>query len=179
MNQDSFERLYAEYAAPVYSFLAYRTGNPAVAEDLLADTFERVWASRRRFDVRRGSKKTWLYSIALNRLRDHARREVVEHRALTQLAQQGAEQRNGSANGGLEHVELRQLLLGAMDTLEEAERDVLSLRYGGDLSLREIAGLLGVPRSTVEGRLYRGLKKLSHELAEDEHPAVGNPAARS
>jgi RNA polymerase sigma factor (sigma-70 family) len=178
MNRDSFERLYAEYAAPVYSFLAYRTGNPAVAEDLLADTFERVWASRGRFDVRRGSKKTWLYSIALNRLRDHARREVVESRALSELAQQEGEHANGSANG-LERAELRQVLLAAMSGLDDLEREVLALRYGGDLSLREIAGLLGVPRSTVEGRLYRGLKKLSQELSEHEQAAVGNPAARS
>jgi RNA polymerase sigma-70 factor, ECF subfamily len=179
MNQDSFERLYAEYATPLYAFLAYRTGNRAVAEDLLADTFERAWVSRRRFDLRRGSRKTWLYSIALNRLRDHGRRAVIEKRALDQLAEAHAPDTNGSGNGSVEQVELKHLLLAAMGALEELERDVVSLRYGGDLSLREIADLLEVPRSTVEGRLYRGLKKLSHELVEDEEPAVGKWAARS
>jgi RNA polymerase sigma factor (sigma-70 family) len=179
MNQETFERLYADYATPLYAFLAYRTGNRALAEDLLADTFERAWTRRRLFDLRRGSRKTWLYSIALNRLRDHARREAVEDRALHEVAQLGAQNGNGSGHGTIEHVELRQLLLTAMDALEDAEREALSLRYGGDLGLREIAGILRVPRSTVEGRIYRGLKKLSHELAEEERPAVGNPGARS
>ena len=179
MNQDSFERLYAEYAGPLYGFLAYRTGNRSLAEDLLADTFERAWTSRRRFDLRRGSQKTWLYSIALNRLRDHARREVVEERALHQVASLGVHNGNGSHNGTIEHVELRQLLLTAMDLLEEPEREALSLRYGGDLSLREIADVVGVPRSTIEGRVYRGLKKLSQELVEEAPHPVGNPAAHS
>jgi RNA polymerase sigma factor (sigma-70 family) len=179
MNQESFERLYSEHAVPLYAFLAYRTANRALAEDLLADTFERAWTSRRRFDLRRGSQKTWLYSIALNRLRDHARREVVEERALHEAARLGISNGNGSAAGNLEHVELRQLLLTAMGTLEELEREALALRYGGDLSLREIADVLGVPRSTVEGRIYRGLKKLSHELVEEAQPAVGNSGARS
>jgi RNA polymerase sigma factor (sigma-70 family) len=177
MNQENFERLYAEHAGPLYGFLAYRTGNRALAEDLLADTFERAWTSRRRFDLRRGSRKTWLYAIALNRLRDHARRQVVEDRALDQVAQ--LQNGNGGGNGTIEHVELRQVLLTAMDLLEEPEREALSLRYGADLSLREIADILAVPRSTVEGRVYRGLKKLSEELMEEEHPAVGKSAARS
>ena len=179
MNEETFERLYAEHAAPLYGFLAYRTGNRALAEDLLADTFERAWTSRRLFDLRRGSRKTWLYSIALNRLRDHARRQVVEDRAFHEMAKLSTQNGNGSGHGTIEHVELRQLLLTAMDALEDLEREALSLRYGGDLSLREIADVLRVPRSTVEGRIYRGLKKLSDELVEEEQPAVGNSRARS
>ena len=177
MNQESFERLYADYAAPLYSFLAYRTANSALAEDLLADTFERAWRSRRRFDLRRGSRKTWLYSIALNLLRDNARKGAVEDRALHEAAQ--VQNGNGEGNGTIEHVELRQVLLTAMAALEDEEREALSLRYGADLSLREIADILEVPRSTVEGRIYRGLRKLSHELVEDPEPAVGNQGARS
>jgi RNA polymerase sigma factor (sigma-70 family) len=177
MNREAFERLYGEYAAPLYGFLAYRTGNRSLAEDLVADSFERAWSSRFRFDLRRGSQKTWLYSIALNRLRDHARRETIEARALHAVAE--LQNGNGSSHRTIEQAELRQILLTAMGVLPDEERDALSLRYGGDLSLREIASLLGVPRTTVEGRIYRGLKKLKHELVEDEQPAVGNRLARS
>jgi DNA-directed RNA polymerase specialized sigma24 family protein len=55
MNDDDFERLYADEAAGLFSFLAYRTGDRALAEDLLADAFERALRARRRFDLRRGS----------------------------------------------------------------------------------------------------------------------------
>src|ERR671914_186115 len=83
MRDDEFERLYAAEAGPLFSFLAYRTGDRAPAEDLLADAFERALRSRGRFDRRKASQKTWLYAIALNCLRDHARRQAAESRAMT------------------------------------------------------------------------------------------------
>ncbi len=80
-----FERLYEEHAQSLYGFLAYRTGDTALAEDLLADTFERAIRARARFDRRKASEKTWLYAIALNLLRDSARRSKTEARALERI----------------------------------------------------------------------------------------------
>ena len=71
MRDDDFERLYAAEAQALFGFLVYRTGDRALAEDLLADTFERALRSRKRYDRRRGPAKAWLYTIALNLLRDH------------------------------------------------------------------------------------------------------------
>ena len=167
MRTDDFERLYEEHARPLFSFLAYRTGDVATAEDLVADTFERVLTARRPFNARRSSEKTWIYSIALNRLRDIARRSAVERTALEQL-------RAGSDNGhqnGFESAELRQVLMGALNAVSDEEREALSLRYGGDLSLSEIAQVIGKPRSTVEGRLYKGLKHLRDELERQDADA--------
>src|SRR5437879_4886533 len=82
MREEDFERLYADHAQPLFGFLAYRTGDRVLAEDLLADTFERAFRSRRLFDRRKASEKTWLYAIALNCLRDHTRRQAAEGRAL-------------------------------------------------------------------------------------------------
>ena len=53
MKEGEFERLYSAHAQGLFGFLAYRTGDGALAEDLLADTFERVMRARRRFDPRR------------------------------------------------------------------------------------------------------------------------------
>src|SRR4051812_26451003 len=58
MRREDFERLYDEHAQPLYGFLLYRTGDRALSEDLLGDTFERVLRSRRRFDPRKGSETT-------------------------------------------------------------------------------------------------------------------------
>src|SRR5436309_15945003 len=86
MRNTDFERLYSEHAEPLLGFLAYRTGDRALSEDLLADTFERVLRARRPFDRRKASEKTWLYAIALNCVRDHARRQAAESRALERAA---------------------------------------------------------------------------------------------
>src|ERR671927_155856 len=97
MRDADFERLYNAEAAGLFSFLAYRTGDRGLAEDLLADTFERALRGRARFDRRRGSEKTWLYAIALNVLRDHARRTAAEGRALERAP--GAPGRDPFAGG--------------------------------------------------------------------------------
>src|SRR3954447_22700963 len=76
---DGFDALYAAHAERLYGFLAYRCGDPVLAEDLLADATERAFRSRASYDPRRGS--AWLYTIGLNVLRDHARRQASETRA--------------------------------------------------------------------------------------------------
>lgn len=160
MRQSDFERLVAEHAQGLFGFLTYRTGDRVLAEDILADTLEAAYRHRSRFDPRRGTERTWLYSIALNRLRDHARRQAAEARALERVA--GA--LPGQAASAAESVEDRDLVLRALEVLSEPERECVALRFGGDLSLKEIAKAVGEPVTTVEGRLYRALRKLRAEI---------------
>jgi RNA polymerase sigma factor (sigma-70 family) len=160
MRDDEFERLYAAEAQGLFAFLAYRTGDRALAEDLLADAFERALRARRRFDPRRGSQKAWLYTIALNLLRDHARRAGAEGRAL---------ERTGAFAGAagdprLESLGEREALASALATLAPEEREAIALRFGAELTVPEIAKLLGEPLTTVEGRVYRALRKLRERL---------------
>jgi RNA polymerase sigma-70 factor, ECF subfamily len=166
MRDAAFERLYADHAASLFNFFLYRTGNRAVAEDLTADTFERVLRTRRPFDPRRGSEMSWLYSIAFNRLRDYLRRREVEHRSLKQAGQEREEHEVERYRGGseLEAVETRQTVLDALDVLSYEEREAVALRYGADLTLAEAARVVGEPRTTIEGRVYRALRKLRTEL---------------
>ena len=58
MGDEEFERLYSAHAQGLFGFVVYRTGDRALAEDLVADTFERAMRGRRRFDRRRGSETT-------------------------------------------------------------------------------------------------------------------------
>ena len=161
MRDDTFERLFEEHAERLFSFLAYHTGNRALAEDLLSETFERVLRSRQRFDPRKGSERRWLYTIALNLLRDNARRRTNEDRALQHV---GAGTVQEQADPGLSAVERRDELQRALASLNEDEREALALRFGADLKLREVAGVLGEGESAIEGRIYRALGKLRKEL---------------
>jgi RNA polymerase sigma-70 factor (ECF subfamily) len=159
MRRDDFERLYAEHAQPLYGFLAYRTGDSALAEDLLADTFERALRARARFDRRKASEKTWLYAIALNLLRDNARRRKTETRALERIPQETPG--NSDELAGVEH---RDEIQRGMAILSDEEREAIALRFGGDLTVPEIAKLLKQPLPRIEGRVYRSLRKLRDEL---------------
>src|SRR4051794_26602597 len=157
MRDADFEALYEREAQPLFGFLAYRTGDRALAEDLLADAFERALRSRVRYDRRRGSEKTWLYAIALNLLRDHARRAAAEGRALERVS-------DGPAGAPLGGVEARDELGRALGVLSAEEREAIALRFGADLTVPEMAEVLGEPLTTVEGRVYRALRKLREAL---------------
>jgi RNA polymerase sigma-70 factor (ECF subfamily) len=160
MRDDAFERLYAEHAQGLSGFLIYRTGDRVLAEDLLADTFERALRARRRFDPRKASEKTWLYTIALNCLRDHARRRATEGRALERIASgPGAE-----SSGEMKEVSDRDLISRNLAVLTDDEREAIALRFGADLTVPEIAKLTGEKLTTMEGRVYGALRKLREAM---------------
>jgi RNA polymerase sigma-70 factor, ECF subfamily len=163
VREVDFERLYAEHARPLLTFLAYRTGDRGLAEDLLADTFERVLTARRPFDPRKASEKTWLYTIALNLLRDHARRTAAHDRAVDRVL---AGTQVPSAVSSFDAVGDRDAVHRAMECLTEEEREVVALRYGAELTVPEIARLTAQKLTTVESRLYRALRKLKPELSD-------------
>jgi RNA polymerase sigma factor (sigma-70 family) len=156
LDDDAFEQLYAAEASALFSFLAYRTGDRGLAEDLLADAFER--ALRGRYNARKGSAKTWLYAIALNVLRDHMRRAAAESRAYERVDE-------GVARDPFADVEVRDELLRGLTRLSAEEREAISLRFGAGLTVPEMASVLGEPLTTVEGRVYRALRKLREALA--------------
>jgi RNA polymerase sigma factor (sigma-70 family) len=161
MREEEFERLYADHAQPLFGFLVYRTGDRELAEDVLTDTFVRVLRAKRGFDRRSGSEKAWLYTIALNLLRDRGRRREAEQRALEQAAHLKPAVNPDSSSG----VEDRDSIHRAMGTLSTGEREAIALRFGAGLTAPEIAELTRQPLTTVEGRVYRALRKLREELA--------------
>ena len=160
MRDDEFERLYADEAPGLFGFLAYRTGDRALAQDLLADAFERALRSRRRYDEGRGSARTWLYAIALNVLRDHARRAAAESRARERLDRV----REDAVDSRLEAIGARDELSRALGILSPEEREAIALRFGAEMTAPEMAETLGEKLTTVEGRIYRALRKLRAEL---------------
>lgn len=159
MRSDHFEQLYEAHAQALFGFLAYRTGDRGLAEDLLADTFERAFRARRGFDRRKASERTWLYAIALNALRDHARRRSAEGRAVERMSVPPPEGPDAFAS-----IDDRDALARALRALTDEEQEAVSLRFGADLSVPQIAGVLSIELTTAEGRVYRALRKLRAEL---------------
>jgi RNA polymerase sigma-70 factor (ECF subfamily) len=160
MRSEDFERLYEAHAASLLAFLEYRTGNVELARDIHADTFERILTTRWRFDARRGSEKTWVYTIALNVLRDSGRRRAAEARAYDRVTAGGGDE-NWDEGARLNE---RDAVRRALATLPEDEREAVSLYYGADLSLEEIARITGTRATTIKGRLARARGRLRETL---------------
>ncbi len=162
MRLDDLDRLYSDHAEALYGFLAYRVGDAATAEDLLADTFERALRAHRRFDRRRASEKTWLYAIALNVLRDQLRSTGAERRAVERLRHERSAPVDLPGPGMV--VEQRDELRVAIAMLAPEEQEAIALRFGAGLSVPELARVTGTKLTTAEGRLYRSLRKLRETL---------------
>jgi RNA polymerase sigma-70 factor (ECF subfamily) len=168
VRESEFERLIRQHGSAVHAFLLYRTGDAELAEEALADCFERAYRAWDRFDPRRASAKTWLCTIALNRARDLARRAATERIALERLAER--ERAATAAQDLVTEIDERTTLLRALSELPVDEREAIALTYGADLTARAAARLLGVPTTAVQGRVYRGLRRLRTSLGDPPPP---------
>jgi RNA polymerase sigma-70 factor (ECF subfamily) len=160
VDEARLSELVREHGNALLGFLTYRTGDRDLAEDLLADTFERAFKARRRYDPRKASERTWLTTIALNVWRDHLRRRGAEARAVEALPDPAP-----GEDFTATLVE-RQTLVDALALLPADEREALALVYGADLTAKQAAVVLDVKLTTVQGRVYRGLRRLRDVLDE-------------
>ncbi len=140
----------------VYSYVAYRIGAGAEAEDVTGETFARAVRYRGSFDPRKGSPLVWLLGIARN---------VVAGRRGVVTVEAEAEPEGISA-GFEEAVASRLDLAAALSYLSERERELLALRYGADLSSRQIGELLELEPGTVDVSLHRLRARLRTFLGE-------------
>jgi RNA polymerase sigma-70 factor (ECF subfamily) len=169
-----FAAVYDDEIWSVYGFFAYRLPGAADAEDLTQRTFERALRAWRRFDPERAPVRVWLLTIARNLLIDHYRADVWGRQ---QAIEEVAEGELGS--------ELAQPDLGIEPELAEAlaelvprDREVLALRFGGDLTGPEIATITGLTLANVQQILSRSLRRLRARLEGGELDRRADPAMR-
>jgi RNA polymerase sigma-70 factor (ECF subfamily) len=156
-----FAEVYDEHIWDVYGYVAYRLNSREEAEDLTQMAFERALKAWKRFDPARASAKTWLISIAHNLLIDHYRaaKGPTEH-----LDDELAERHGPHTAGPEQDLGLSPELAGALATLSQRDREIVALRFGGDLTGPEIAELLDLSLANVQQILSRSLRKLRAEL---------------
>lgn len=158
----SFTDLYDEHVSSVYGFFGYRVRSREEAEDLTQVTFEKAMRARSGYDPDRGSPRTWLIAIARNVLADHYRR----HGSVQLEPIDGDE--NGYAELGSQPAPepsgLPQNLEAALAKLPQRDRELVALRFGGDLTGPEIAELMDLSLANVQQILSRSLRRLRTEL---------------
>jgi RNA polymerase sigma factor (sigma-70 family) len=146
----------------VYAYVAYRIGDGADAEDVTSDTFERALRYRKSYDPSRGEPISWLLGIARRCIDDSYKRRM-------ELVDQAPEPQ---AAGDLEEDTAARLrLAAAMAVLGEREQELVALRYGADLTARQIGELLGLQTNAVEVALHRALGRLRDAL-QDAGPSA-------
>jgi RNA polymerase sigma factor (sigma-70 family) len=141
----------------VYAYCAYRLGNGPDADDAASDVFERALRHRASYDPRKGTPTAWLIGIARRAVDD-----VVTGRLPTveEPPAQAAPERD---------LALRIDLARLLERLDVHDRELIALRYGADLSAKQIGELLEMSTHAVEMALHRALGRLRKELERSEH----------
>jgi RNA polymerase sigma-70 factor (ECF subfamily) len=153
----------------VYAYVAYRIGEGPDAEDVTSEAFARALRYRDSFDQRRGDPTAWLIGIARRCIAAHFGDRVEVASELVEGASTG-----DLADDAIERIELRRVLA----SLDDRDRELVALRYGADLSARQIAELLELRVNTVEVALHRALRRLRAGLAGDVPVEPVSPVSR-
>ena len=139
----------------VYAYVAYRDGPGPDAEDITSDVFERALRYRASYDPKRGEPMAWLIGIARRCVNGAA---ADPHRALASVEER-------AAPGDLADDAVRRLSLAdAMSQLSERDRDLIALRYGGDLTGRQIGAILDMSANAVDVAMHRAVERLRQAL---------------
>jgi RNA polymerase sigma-70 factor, ECF subfamily len=174
LQQDDFaayDELVRRYRDRLYGFIQQMVRNPPLAEDILQDTFIRLWQHRMSYrTIARFS--TWLYTIAANLVRSQMRKQSRVQTVDLEPRESGdrAIELPDGGRGVDEIVESRitvEKVRRAMEQLPDEFREVIILREIEELSYEEIVELLNLPLGTVKSRINRARGRLRELLTNE------------
>lgn len=171
-DREAFADIVDAYKDKIYQ-LGYRMlGNAHEAEDIVQETFLKVFANLEKYDPSH-KFSTWIYRIGTNLCIDRLRKRKSVYSLDAEVA--GGEGSDGySMLAGKDDTpedqamlsETRVQIRNAIEELPEKYRSVVVLRYFHDLSLQEISHILGMPVTTIKTRVHRGREYLRRKLQD-------------
>ncbi|MFC6287985.1 sigma-70 family RNA polymerase sigma factor [Nocardioides sp. GCM10027113] len=160
-DSEAFGLLYDHYQASVYRFLYYRTRSTQLAEDLTSETFFRALRSMCNFRWQGKDFGAWLMTIARNLATDHFK----AGRTRLELATEDMGLHDDATEDGPEDAVLagitNEILLGALKSLPDEQRDCLIMRFLQGMSIAETAEALGRSDGAVKQLQLRGVRNLA------------------
>jgi RNA polymerase sigma factor (sigma-70 family) len=156
----------------VYAYVAYRIGHGPDAEDVTSEVFERALRYRSSYDRSKAEPLPWLIGIARRSIADF----LANPKALASADVEGGAAPSAEIEDAtLDRISVVRLVAG----LSARERELIALRYGADLTSRQIASLLNERPNTVEVALHRALRRLRDQFGEaSQPPLAGELGAR-
>jgi RNA polymerase sigma-70 factor (ECF subfamily) len=164
----AFDSLYRRYRGSLLRYLHRHTGAPATADELFQDVWLAIVRSREGYRPS-ASFRSWLFTLAHNRLVDHYRRQgraravIAEPRADAPPPDAPAPE-SATPHAAGEQRQLAARLLQLIGALPQEQRDAFLLKEEGGFALEEIARITGAGPETVKSRLRYALAKLREGL---------------
>jgi RNA polymerase sigma-70 factor, ECF subfamily len=157
--------LYGRFASRIYGLGIVMLGNDQAAQDLVQDTFVKLWRNATRFDPERGRLETWVLLTARSLAIDAIRRRVLETRSLEATGVSREDDPSPGPDEQAAVADLTDRARRAMAVLSPEQRSALELAYFGGRTTAEVAALEGIPQGTVKTRIRAALLRLRNEMA--------------
>ena len=161
------DALYRRFAGRIYGLGLVMLGSDAAAQDLVQDTFVKLWRNAERYDRSRGKLETWVLLMARSLAIDAIRRRVLEVRTLEHVDRPvEADQTPGPDDHAVTR-DLTERARRAMSSLPPEQRAALELAYLGGKTSTEISDLEGIPVGTAKTRIRAALLRLRESMAPE------------
>lgn len=160
-RDQALPELYRRYERRLYGLGLRLLGDRGLAEELVQETFVRVWRTADRFDPQRGTVSAFVFAIARRLAIDLWRRPSSRP-----FESEPESEAAGKPDAAFDQVLLRVAVRDALDSLTDAHRQVLELSYHSDLTQTEIARRLGISVGTVKSRSYHALRAFQRAVEE-------------
>ncbi len=167
-NDDSLKELFDVYTTPIYNF-AYRFAKEDYSDDIVQDTFLKIWKNIKKFDKSKSSFKTWIFTIARNTIIDFLKKKKSV--VFSDLDNNENEFIDGIKDLGeipdeaFSRLEDEKMLNTFLDSLSIQYREVLILHYQEDMTFKEIGETLDKPLNTVKSYHQRAIQILKEKFA--------------
>lgn len=153
----AFSELYSLYQKPLVNYLYRLCFNRALSEDLLQETFLRIWKAAATYEPT-AKVSTYVFRIAHNLFLNEAARR-------REMALEGADnEMRADPASDLGRRELRLAVKKAIEGLPDGEREVLLLSEYNGFKYAEISEILGIPVGTVKSRMFSAMQRLKEAL---------------
>ncbi len=165
-DEEAFTQLYEANFDKIYRYVALRIGDKTEAEDMTQQVFLNALQSLSSFKWRGISFSAWLFRIAHNQVVDYLRKKTKQ---ATTLLDESLVSSKSDPQLAAEHKLDIEQLLSATKRLTEAQREVLSLRFAGELPVAEVAKVMGKSQGAVKALQHSAIGALRKvlSLAED------------
>ena len=158
LDDDALTEIHNAYYVAIYRYISFRIADPQMAEDLTSEVFVRFLHALRDKNAPRNSLRGWLYGAASNVVKEQYRRQ--KKATHTQLHDHIASD-HASPEQQLEAKTSREQLSAAMLTLTAEQQQVLALRYGAEMPIRELAEAMGKSEGAIKMLRARAVTALS------------------
>lgn len=172
-NSQALAVLYKRYSHQIYNFIKRYTGDTEIAQEVLQETFTRVWFASHLFEPNRGSFKSWVFKISLNTAKNEMskKRYSFPHLNYEDLV----ETNNEPVYSGemmpdkiIDQLNIKAELNLALSKLKPYLREVIVLKHFHQLKFREIAEVTNTSEGTIKARFHNAIGKLNVLLKNKE-----------